>query len=402
VVTVSEKNDVQAFKITVGGEPLFTLIKKDSHSRIQDTPISADALLPDGPYDLWREGETSRRVKDLVGAFAQLPHLPNMLNRQTILGTLVAGCRDGAFVLRLARPDRSVRTWWRNEPDDSALKDAALEVVLPEAATLTALSPELLVPGVLPGLWQSSEITLKDLCGYFSGGRVVKIQREGYEEPVTIPKAERAMVESAVETAVRESKLWLTSGPASILAEEIPTGLLTDDARLQAPPQPVPAMGVLPENLPEAWGGQTTTALAISVALSKKVDKTLPWASVREAIDGALRARLLERTLDSESWPCDYAGAQAIKLRLASEEVRPPSPDPPLPKPGVLVAEAELRPHQIEDLADIVGDLVKAAVGHDLKFRIRVELGGGALLPDEVVAKVNAILKGIASEIELR
>jgi hypothetical protein len=91
VVTVSEKNDVQAFKITVGGEPLFTLIKKDSRSRIQDTPISADALLPGGPYDLWRAGETSRRVKDLVGAFAQLPHLPKMLNRQAILGTLVAG-----------------------------------------------------------------------------------------------------------------------------------------------------------------------------------------------------------------------------------------------------------------------------------------------------------------------
>jgi hypothetical protein len=402
VVTVSEKNDVQAFKITVGGEPLFTLIKKDSRSRIQDTPISADALLPGGPYDLWRAGETSRRVKDLVGAFAQLPHLPKMLNRQAILGTLVAGCRDGSFVLRLARPDRSVRTWWRGEPDDSALKDAALEVVLPEAATLTALSPELLVPGVLPGLWQSSEITLIDLCDYFSGGRIVKIQREGYEEPVTIPKAERALVESAVQTAVRESKLWLTSGPASILAEEIPVGLLTDDARLQPPPQPIPAMDVLPANLPEAWSDKTATALAISVALSKKMGKTLPWANVCEAIDGAFRARLLERTLDSGAWPCDYVGAQIVKLRLPSEQPPPPIPPSPLPMPGVLVAEAELRPHQIQDLADVIGNLVQAAVGHDLKFRLRVELGSGTPLPNEVVEKVDAILKGIASEIELR
>jgi hypothetical protein len=165
-------------KATVGGELLFTLIKKDSRSRIQDTPISADALL-------------------------------------------------------------------------------------------------------------------------FFGGRVVKIQREGYEEPVTIPKAERALVESAVQTAVRESDLWLTSGPAGILAEEIPAGLLTDDARLQAPPQPIPAMDVLPENLPDAWSDKTTTALGISVALSKKMDKTLPWVNVCEAIDGAFRARLLERTLDS-------------------------------------------------------------------------------------------------------
>jgi hypothetical protein len=78
----------------------------------------------------------------------------------------------------------------------------ALEVVLPEAATLSALSPALLVPGLLPGLWQSSEITLKHLYEYFSGGRIMKIQREGYEEPVTIPEAERALVESAVRTAV--------------------------------------------------------------------------------------------------------------------------------------------------------------------------------------------------------
>jgi hypothetical protein len=47
------------------------------------TSITAEALLPDGPYNLWRE-ETSRRV-GFVGAFAQLPHLPKMLKAQAIL-----------------------------------------------------------------------------------------------------------------------------------------------------------------------------------------------------------------------------------------------------------------------------------------------------------------------------
>lgn len=78
---------------------------------------------------------------------------------------------------------------------------------------------------------------------------------------------------------------------------------------------------------------------------------TLPWASVSEAIDGALRARLLERTLGSESWPCDYAGAQAVKL---------------------------------------------------LKFRLRMEFGGGAPLPDVVVDEIKTILKNISSELEWR
>ena len=95
----------------------------DSRSRIQDTSISSDALLPEGPYDLPKEGETSRRVKGLSGAFAQLPHLPKMLKAQAILDTLVEGCEKGAFVLRLVRPDGSARTWWHVRPDDAAMAD---------------------------------------------------------------------------------------------------------------------------------------------------------------------------------------------------------------------------------------------------------------------------------------
>jgi hypothetical protein len=88
VVTVSEKHDIQAFKINVNGGPLFTKIKEDKRSRIQDTAIESAALLPGGPYDLWRQGETSRRLNDLVGAFPLSPQLPKMLNRKAILDTL--------------------------------------------------------------------------------------------------------------------------------------------------------------------------------------------------------------------------------------------------------------------------------------------------------------------------
>ena len=332
VVTVSDKNEVQAFKITVeSGKPLFEQIKADSRSRIQDTPISAEALLPDGPYNLWRAGETSRRVKDLVGAFAQFPHLPKMLNRKAILDTLTGGCVEGMFVLRLTRADRSVKTFWREMPDEIALKDPSLEVLLPEAATLTALSPRLLAPGVLPGLWQTSELTLREIREYFAGGHVVHLPREGYEEPVTIPQAEGEVIEAAVHAAVKEGTLWLTSGPASVFTEDIPAGILTDAALLHAPPQPVSALEVVEQNLPDAWRNGTTTALAVSTALSKKVGKTLPWATVREALDGALRARLLERTPDSGPWPCDYVGAEALKLQVPHEPEReyPHIPTPP-------------------------------------------------------------------------
>ncbi|HAG07344.1 MAG TPA: hypothetical protein DCL13_04140, partial [Peptococcaceae bacterium] len=402
-VTVSEKNEILAYKLTVGTEPLFNIIKADPRVRIQETAISAEALLPEGPYNLWREGETARRVKDLVGAFAQFSHLPKMLRRKEILETLILGVKQGLFVLRNVRPDRSVRTIWREEPPEADLKDPGLELVLPEAATLSELSPDLLAPGMLPGLWPAPpEIAVRDVVAYFRGGNVIHVPREGYTEPVVIPKAGREAVYAAIAAAVKAGKLWLTTDVASVFAEEIPAGVLTDDAKLQPPPSPVPVTGVLPENLPEAWSGTETTALAIAGALSRKVAKPLPWATVREAIDGAIRARLLEKTLDSGPWPCAFSGAQHIRLRVPAGGPVPPPPPPPPPKPGVKVAEAQLLPHQIQDLAEVIGELINAAVGYELVFRLHIELGGATELPEEVVRKVNRLLAGVAKDLQLK
>jgi len=397
VVTVSEKNEVQAFKVTPGGEPLFTVVKNDERSRVQDTPVSADALLPEGPYDLWREGEDSRRFKDLVGAFAQFPHLPKMLRRKEILDTLVQGEKHGFFVLRVTRPDRSVKTFWRQEPDEAALKDPALEVVLPEAAALTDIEPRLLAPGRLPGLWDGAEVSYGTIWDYFSGGKVVNLPREGYEEPVTVPKAEREIVEEGVKEAVREGTLWLTSGPASVLREDVPAGVLTDDSMLQAPPQPIPVSDLLPENTPEAWEGSETTAVALAAALSQKAGKTLPWATVRDAIDGGLRARQVELAQDSEPWPCDYAGAKTVRLRVPAA---PPTQKPR--KPGVRVAQADLEVNEIQDLADVIGELARLATGLQLRFNLKIELGGEPVPSGDVLDRLNEVLKNVTDRLHLK
>ncbi|MFZ5634688.1 MAG: DUF499 domain-containing protein [Bacillota bacterium] len=402
VVTVSEKNDIQAYKLTVGSEPLFNVIKADPRTRIQETAISADALLPEGPYNLWREGETARRVKDLAGAFAQFPHLPKMLRRKEIMETLVLGVREGVFVLRAVRPDRSFRTIWRQEPLETDLKDPTLEVVLPEAATLSEISPALLIPGVLPGLWPvPPEVRVKEVVEYFRGGHIVNVDKGGYQEPLAIPGAEKSVVEAAIAEAVQAGKIWLTAGMASILAEPVPAGILTGDAKLQPPPAPISAAGVLPDNLPEAWSTSETTALAISIALSGKAGRNLPWVTVREAIEGALRARMLEKTIDSGPWPCSFSGTQNVKLRVPDVLPPPPPHQPVPPKPGVKVAEAELRPSEIQDLADVVGELLAIAVGYELTFRLRLELAGAPELPDGVVEKINRLLAGITDNLKL-
>jgi len=396
VVTVNEKNQVHAFKIKVGPDAHFTTIKEDSRSRIQDTAITAEALLPGGPYDLWQPGETSRRVKDLSGAFAQLPHLPKMLKAEAILDTLVDGCQQGTFVLKLTRPDGSFRTWWYSRPDDSALADPALELVLPEAAELGEVVPELLAPERLPQLWPSDEITAQAVAEYFNGSNVVQVEKDGYQEPVQIPKASQEVVDKAIGQAVESGVIWLRSGPASVLGEPIPAGVLTSAARLRKPPSMIAAAEVLPENLPGAWQDDETNALSIATALSQKVGETLPWKTVKDVIGAALQGRFVELIDGSSQWPCEFHAAQSIKIKVSSGGGDGGGAGGSPPK--VLVASAELEPSEIQDLGDAMPQLldIKAKTNVPVKFHVRVELGDGDdLPPQEVADQVNQLLSGL-------
>ena len=337
-------------------------------------------------------------MKDLVGAFAQLPHLPKMLATKAILDTLVSGCVQGGFVLRLVRPDRSFRTWWKATPDEEALKAPALEVVLPEAAELSDLAADLLMPDTLAGLWSGDQIQVKDVMDYFSGSKVIQVPKEGYTEPVTIPKASREAVEGAIEAAVRSGKLWLLSGPASILGEEIPTGILNDGATLRKRPLAISATEILSETLPDAWEGKSATALSIATALHQKQGVNLPWTVVRDVIDAALRASFIVLDTDSGPWPCELAGAQNVRLKVPSGPL-PPKKEPEKPKrPGFFWAEAELEPNQIQDLGEAIPELLKlkAKANLNVKFRIRLEVGNEAQPPDQaVIDQINELLEGV-------
>ena len=414
VVTVSDKNDVQAFKINVVDDPHFTIIKNDSRSRIQDSSISAEALLPAGPYNLWREGETSRRVKDLSGAFAQLPHLPKMLKAQAIIDTLVDGCNAGTFVLKLTRPDGSARTWWYSRPDEPAMADPALELVLPDAAELEEIRHDLLEPERLPELWTSDTIAVQSVVDYFKGGNVIQIQRSGYAEPQAIPKAEGNIVRDAVTKAVEEGVLWLTSGPTSVLGEPIPAGILTGQAVLQRPPAMFAAAEILPENLPDAWTNDETNALAVATALSYKSGHTLPWKTVRDVIEASLNARFTELDPVSGDWPCDYSAAQNIKMKVcggtgSGDYSTGGQPrviqGAPSGEAKTLRASAELEANEVQDLGDVIPELlgIRMKVNIPLRFIVNVELGDNERKPDpDVTAAVNTILENLKSGFQLR
>lgn len=406
VVTVSDQDQPQAFKVQVTDGPLFTVIKSDSRARIQETAISPDAMLAGGPYDLWRENEEARWVKDLVGAFASRADLPKMLNRQAIVDTVVQGCRDGYFVARLRRPDGSPRTWWRQSIDAAALDEPLLEVVLPEKAELTSVPWTVLLPGVIDELWGQPAVKVSAVRRLFEGSATMTVSRGGFDEPVPIPRASAEAMDEAIRTAVREGRLWLTVGPASLLLEEVPPGLLTGDAELQAPPAPIPPLNLLPGALLEAWQKGKSTALSIAAALSQKAGRPLPWVTVRDALDAAFRARLLERSPQSSAWPCDFTGASTVYLQLPEVKTGSGSPggsgmETGPPANTRVSTELVLQANQLQDLSDLVPQLLRAAAGQEIGFTVRVAIKGKDRPKDAVVRTINELLKQVDAGFEV-
>jgi len=330
-----------------------------------------------------------------------------MLKARAILDTLAEGSERGTFVLRLVRPDGTARTWWMTRPDETALNDPALELVLPEAGELMELPPALLAPKRLPELWAADEITVRDVKSYFASGKVVRIDRGGYPESIAIPKVGAGALEKGIVGAVENGTLWLLSGPASLLAEEIPAGVLTESAKLCPPPPGISAAEVLPENLPAAWKDDETSGLSVGTALSVKMGRVLPWKTVRDAVSGAVQARFLQVAEDSVPWPCEFPSARSAKFKVAKAAADGPgsageSGAPPL---KLLVASVDLEPSEIQELGDVVPKLLKLKARTNIPFRfhVRIEMGDGKTLPPAELAKeANAILEAVKEGLRLR
>ena len=66
---------------------------------------------------------------------------------------------------------------------------------------------------------------------------------------------------------------------------------------------------------------------------------------------------------------------------------------------------SELDPSQMQDLADLVPKLlqIKAKANTSLRFSIRIEMGDGKTLPPaEVTKEVNALLKQVKADLQLK
>ncbi len=400
VVTVNERNGVHAFKLPGSGQPLFEEIKNHDKARIVDTPVNPEALLPDGPYGLWEEGDDARLANQLSEAFARFPRLPKVLKPELVTRTVLSGVRDGLLAARLRRPDGSIRTWWREDIETVAATDDQLEIMLPGKARLARLDHRLLKPGELPGLWTSVDddgfepLAVHALLKYFAGGHVATIAREGYEDRLPIPACPDGIVLEAVAEAVADGTLWVTNPPATVWKEPVPAGTLTPKAELRPPPEPVEAHDLTEETLREAWAKNRTNGLALTQALGQKRSAMVPWGVVREGITAAVNARWLVRTEDSESIECTYD--QAHKVILEKPKIGPrPTPATTQPTPVAVDLDAT----RLQDLADRLPDLLAAIGAAELRFGVRVSADGE--VADQDRERVNDILGEVLPGLKL-
>jgi hypothetical protein len=330
-----------------------------------------------------------------------------MLNPEGIYDTIALGCEEGTFVLKLPRPDGSARTEWRTRPDDTILHDESLRAVLPEHAELTSLEPSLLSPGELPKLWSEEDLlSVGDLYGYFSGDHVAKVEQDGYTEPVPIPAAASEVLQEAVRAAVEQRELWLRDGQTSLYDEEVPEGLIDGETTLKMPPEGISPTDLLPKKLPDAWSDEeTTTASDLARALSDEYGEPLPWPIVRKAIDGAFRASYMKPSVDSREWPTDRSGADQVKIETPPKEDDSGGGTEETPPDGgygsgVKHTSGELEVDEIQNLADEVGELVSAAAGHGIRFKINIEAGTEESVPEDVKARLNEALRRVSEKLE--
>ena len=227
--------------------------------------------------------------------------------------------------------------------------------------------------------------------------------REGYDDTLSIPGCDPSYVDEAIADAVAQGLLWMTNGPASILGEPVPAGVLSPSAKLRHPPDPITVDELMPSSIPDAWSEEKTNALAIATALSSLRGVALPWSSVRTVIDSAIQTRWLEVSKDGAEWPTDLVGAQHVVLQAPTTDSirelgRKPYEQLPL---GMLVAEAPLEANGIQDLADQIPGITQAAVGSELNFNVRIELGRDTTPAPEVVEKINALLSEVSDDLKL-
>lgn len=382
LIALDEDGNVRAQGLrtsgAVGGTP-FERIKGmlAEDERLVTSALDPDLILPGSYFSLWAEGQTSRRVSDIMQAFGQFPRLPRLLRTESLLETLKRGVMAGALVLRLPRPDGSAQTWWRIPPSDDTLLRPEIEILPAKTAELHNLDTELLNPGQLDTLWSSTPGSAQAKAANALRVDAVRAYFDGQRAPKTI---DPSVVDEAVRSAVARGILMTRLDDASFYRESLPFGSLPERLEILPAPAPLHGADLTPQAVPEAWSGEQATLSAIAQALQARRGYALPWGMLSQAVDEALSLHLLERTPDSGSWPCSPALIDQVRFR------RP--------------EKIELSPETIAKALEYTG--TNTPTLRAIKEAIETQFFGGREVPLDVFASKaqSALAQGLLASID--
>ena len=419
--------------------------------RLLTTALDPELLTPDSYLGLWGDDETSKPIQGLYRMFASLPRLPRLLGRGVFVETLQRGVTEGRIVLRSVRPDGSQHTYWRESPPNEDLSNRDLEIVPIEHAELHNLSPDLLRPEGLPKLWQdgSTSITVGAIREFFAGEDVPKL-------------ASDEILFGAIRAAVEVRSLMARRQDRAYLGEAIPDAEISDDLELCHPLARISGSEISENSLPEAWEAGTSSVDQVIEALAASKGMPIPWGLVVDAVNDGLSKNLFEITEGSPAQPWTVNDADKIGLQISqapltidftdfTELMQQPfdgSGHPTLgwikerleSKKGISIpddvfrnavqkasdhniitledpltddlyeirvrkpswtnyAESNLEEKEIQDLAEIIGDLIEIAPELDFKFRISITAEGEPP-SDEVLEQINAALRKVTGQLK--
>jgi len=273
--------------------------------------------------------------------------------------------------------------------------------VLNASAELGEIPGPLLRRGAALGLWETkTELPFSEFKAYFAGGKVVQEDRGGYIESQQVPKASVEVVRAAVQKAVADGELWLVSGPTSLFKEAIPLGVLTDASLLLPPPEPIVAAAILEGNIPAAWKDSRATVAAMLAQLSSQRGRPVPWYLLQQAVDGALRARLVELDANSTSWPCDPSAAAKVLLKAVAGAGTGQGGGTTVntANSNAISFRAYLQPNELQDLSDGLSSIMELQAKHGIKirFNLAVEVTTDNELQPEATAELRKALDDIS------
>jgi hypothetical protein len=453
LIEVDEAGEIRAHLLSPGPESPFERVKTFlvEAERLLTTALDPDLLVPDSPFELWGDDETSKPVQGLYRMFASLPRLPRLLGRKVFVETLQRGVREGRIVLRSVRPDGSQHTYWRESPPDEDLSNRDLEIVPIEHAELHNLSPDLLRPEGLPELWQdgSASITVGAIREFFAGEDVPKL-------------ASDEILFGAIRAAVEVRSLMARRQDRAYLGEAIPDAEFSNDLELCHPLAGISGSEISQNSLPEAWEDGTSSVSKVMDALATSKGMPIPWSLVVDAVNEGLSNNLFEITKGSPMQPWRVEDADKIGLQVSqvpvtidftdfTEVMKQPVDESERPtlgwvkerlesKKGVSLpddvfrnavqkavdheiitlvdpltddlyqirvkqpswmrhTESHLTETEIQDLSGTIGNLIEIAPELDFKFRIAITAEGEPP-SDEVLEQINEVLRKVTDQLK--